>query len=45
MRYLQLTEFELIPQDRLQKRAVFKLLAWIQGLPDIFKLHATAKLW
>ena len=45
MRYLELIEFQLIPQDRLQKKAVFKLLAWSAGGTKRFEIYTKVKLW
>ena len=39
VRYLDLTEFQLIPRDQPQKKTVFKLPPEIQGLPNTLKLH------
>ena len=39
MRYLDLMEFQFIPQDRPQKKTVFKLPPETQGLPNALKLH------
>ena len=36
MRYLKLTEFQLIPRERLQKKAV-KLFAWSAGAAKHFE--------
>ena len=43
MRYLELTEFQLIPRDRLQKKAVFKLLAWSVGATKRFETSYKGK--
>ena len=43
MRYIELTAFQLIPRDRLQKEAVFKLLAWSSGATKRFETSYKGK--
>ena len=44
MRYLELTDFQLNPRDRLQKVAVFKQLAWSTGTTKGFEFCTKVKL-
>ena len=43
MHYLELTEFHWLPQDALQKKAVFKLLAWSAGINKRFQTSFNGK--
>ena len=43
MRYLELTEFPLIPRNGLQKEAKFKQLAWSAGATKCFETSYNGK--